>query len=119
MTKICRTLGIPFDVVSFDETERVRVERIAQQLQAHAYTHVAIVHCETSSGILNPIDEIGQLVYEHGAQKGSLSRHDRSLQGSLSFGRLDCLHRRLDECLRCYPCQLATGPHQLSNQLSE
>ena len=71
MVKMCRTLNIPFDVVSFDETERVQVDRIAQQLQTNQYTHVAIVHCETSSGILNPIDDIGQLVYKHGSQPGS------------------------------------------------
>lgn len=71
MVKMCRTLNIPFDVVSFDETERVQVDRIAQQLETNRYTHVAIIHCETSSGILNPIGEIGQLVYQHGAQPGS------------------------------------------------
>ena len=71
MVKMCRVLNIPFDVISFDETERVQVDRVAQQLQTHCYTHVAIIHCETSSGILNPIDEIGQLVYQHGSQPGS------------------------------------------------
>src|SRR5437870_2227950 len=29
-------------------------------------THVAIVHCETTTGILNPIREAGQLVKHHG-----------------------------------------------------
>ena len=67
MVKICRTLNIPHEVVSFGETERVQVDRIASQLQADRYTHVAIVHCETSSGILNPIEEIGQLVSSHGS----------------------------------------------------
>lgn len=31
-------------------------------------THVAIVHLETTTGILNPIDEIGKIVREHGCQ---------------------------------------------------
>ncbi|MBI3853159.1 MAG: 2-aminoethylphosphonate--pyruvate transaminase [Verrucomicrobia bacterium] len=29
-------------------------------------THVAVVHCETTTGILNPINEIGQIVKQHG-----------------------------------------------------
>src|SRR5439155_13320036 len=31
-----------------------------------ALTHVAVVHCETTTGILNPIDEIGRIVKEFG-----------------------------------------------------
>ncbi len=29
-------------------------------------THVAVVHCETTTGILNPIYQIGQIVRQHG-----------------------------------------------------
>ncbi len=73
MVKICRILNIPHDVVSFNETERVKTDIIADKLKSNTYTHVAIIHCETSSGILNPIEEIGQLVYDHGTNKGLLS----------------------------------------------
>ena len=31
-----------------------------------AITHVFTVHCETTSGILNPVEEIGRLVQKHG-----------------------------------------------------
>ncbi|HTR41381.1 MAG TPA: 2-aminoethylphosphonate--pyruvate transaminase [Pseudomonadales bacterium] len=31
-----------------------------------AFTHVAAVHCETTTGILNPIEDIGQIVKSHG-----------------------------------------------------
>src|SRR5207245_1324948 len=31
-----------------------------------AITHVAIVHCETTTGILNPIEAVGQIVRRHG-----------------------------------------------------
>jgi 2-aminoethylphosphonate-pyruvate transaminase len=42
----------------------------AKTLQAlldtdHAITHVAVVHCETTTGILNPIEEIGAVVRAH------------------------------------------------------
>jgi 2-aminoethylphosphonate-pyruvate transaminase len=31
-----------------------------------AITHVAVVHCETTTGILNPIDELGRIAQRHG-----------------------------------------------------
>jgi 2-aminoethylphosphonate-pyruvate transaminase len=31
-----------------------------------AITHVAVVHCETTTGILNPITELGRIVSKHG-----------------------------------------------------
>jgi len=31
-----------------------------------AITHVVLVHCETSSGILNPLDDIAEVVHRHG-----------------------------------------------------
>jgi 2-aminoethylphosphonate-pyruvate transaminase len=73
MVKICRILNIPHDVISFNETEQAQIDKIADKLKSNEYTHVAIIHCETSSGILNPIEEIGQLVYDHGAKKGLTS----------------------------------------------
>jgi len=73
MVKICRVLNIPHDVISFNEKERVNIDIVADKLKSNIYTHVAIIHCETSSGILNPIEEIGQLVYDHGEKKGILS----------------------------------------------
>ncbi len=33
-----------------------------------AISHVVVVHCETSSGILNPIEEISDAVYENGGK---------------------------------------------------
>jgi 2-aminoethylphosphonate-pyruvate transaminase len=38
------------------------------ELLAHdrAVTHVAVVHCETTTGILNPIETIGRVVRKHG-----------------------------------------------------
>ncbi len=72
MIKICRTLNIPHDVLSFNEVERVQIDVVADKLKSNEYTHVAMVHCETSSGILNQIEEIGELVYNHGANKGLL-----------------------------------------------
>lgn len=44
-----------------------RADEIGRRLDADpAVTHVVVVHCETSSGILNPIEEISQVVYAKG-----------------------------------------------------
>ncbi|WP_457645314.1 2-aminoethylphosphonate--pyruvate transaminase [Profundibacter sp.] len=44
-----------------------RGEEVTAALRADpAITHVVVVHCETSSGILNPVAEISQAVYAEG-----------------------------------------------------
>jgi len=34
-------------------------------LEDPAITHVALVHCETTTGILNPLEPIGQVVQRY------------------------------------------------------
>lgn len=44
-----------------------RGDEVADALASDAdITHVVVVHCETSSGILNPVDEISKAVYSAG-----------------------------------------------------
>jgi 2-aminoethylphosphonate-pyruvate transaminase len=44
-----------------------RAEELAAVLQEHpAATHVAIVHCETSTGLLNPVPELADVALDHG-----------------------------------------------------
>jgi len=67
MAKIASVLGIPFRTVSFAEDEPVETCRIRDELDCDpTVTHVAAVHCETSTGILNPIAELGRVVREEG-----------------------------------------------------
>lgn len=54
-------------VLSTPEDQPVSAEPLAALLASdHAITHVAMVHCETTTGILNPISEIGVLARAHG-----------------------------------------------------
>ncbi|CAF0832049.1 unnamed protein product [Adineta steineri] len=109
LVKICRALNIPHDVLSFHETERVHVDQVAEALKSNQYTHVAVIHCETSSGILNPIEEIGQLVYEHGAKKGSTVFIVDSISGfggipvSLRNGQITYLISSANKCIEGVP----------------
>jgi len=50
-----------------EEVVPVAADRVTQLLNAdRSITHVAVVHCETTTGILNPIQEIGARVREAG-----------------------------------------------------
>lgn len=58
--------GIDCHVMSFDETETVNPETIDRYLEEHPeVTHVSVVHCETTTGILNPLAEIAAAVKRH------------------------------------------------------
>ncbi len=51
----------------YDENEIPRTADISEVLKENQQiTHVAVVHCETTTGILNPVEEIGKLVKSFG-----------------------------------------------------
>jgi 2-aminoethylphosphonate-pyruvate transaminase len=67
MVQIARRLKIPVVELKQPEVEPADVERIEHSLQAdQEVTHVAIVHCETTTGMLNPITEVGEVAKRHG-----------------------------------------------------
>lgn len=54
-------------VMRFEETEAVDPKAIDEYLAEHQeVTHVAVVHCETTTGVLNPLAEIAEVVKRHG-----------------------------------------------------
>ena len=54
-------------VMKFEETEAVDPEAIDEYLTEHEeVTHVSVVHCETTTGVLNPLAEIAAVVKRHG-----------------------------------------------------
>lgn len=67
IVKIANRHGIETTVVRSAENELPKLEQISQELAAdESITMVAVVHCETTSGIMNPIQEIGDLVQQSG-----------------------------------------------------
>jgi 2-aminoethylphosphonate-pyruvate transaminase len=66
MAKICRLAGYRFDTIAWTEDQRVDVALLEQALTNKEITHVAVVHCETTSGILNPISDIARVTERHG-----------------------------------------------------
>jgi 2-aminoethylphosphonate-pyruvate transaminase len=65
MAKIATVLGISCQTIIFEEASPVIVERVSRALtEDAAITHVGMIHCETSTGMLNPVAEIGRAVRE-------------------------------------------------------
>ena len=68
LSKIAEAYVMPHDTVGFGIGGWIDVDRIAEQLGKHRYTQLAVVHHETTTGMLNPIDAIGTLCREHGVE---------------------------------------------------
>src|SRR5580658_1446991 len=64
IAQIARVHGIALETIEVPENKKIT----AADFQVSAgVTHVAVVHCETTTGILNPIEEIGEVVTRAGA----------------------------------------------------
>ena len=64
---IARRLNMDVLVLDLGETGRADPQVVAETLDADpAVTHVAVVHCETTTGMLNPVGEIGAAVKTRG-----------------------------------------------------
>jgi 2-aminoethylphosphonate-pyruvate transaminase len=67
IAQITRVLQIPLTLLDFGETDLPDIKQIKTALTDDpTITHVAMVHCETTTGMLNPITEVGQIVKEAG-----------------------------------------------------
>ncbi len=67
MLQIAERLGIDARIRRSPEDKSPNGEAVRRLLTEHRHlTHVAIVHLETTTGILNPIDEIASIVREEG-----------------------------------------------------
>lgn len=67
MVKILRYLGRECVELAFPENQCVDPHSVGLSLERDpAITHVALVHCETGAGILNPLQEIADVVQAHG-----------------------------------------------------
>lgn len=69
MQQMCRVLGIDTVVVSTPEHSKLDPAAIEQSIADHPeIDFVAVVHCETTTGIFNPIEAIGEVVHAAGKQ---------------------------------------------------
>ena len=67
IVKICERHGIGTVVVSCSENEVPSLHEVEQALaDTNQIEMAAVVHCETTAGTINPIQDIGELVHRHG-----------------------------------------------------
>jgi 2-aminoethylphosphonate-pyruvate transaminase len=67
IAKICKISGKAYTTLETDEDVLPTVDQVSDHLKNDPeLSHVAVVHCETTSGILNPINDIARVVAQNG-----------------------------------------------------
>jgi 2-aminoethylphosphonate-pyruvate transaminase len=62
MAQIAKTLAIDTETIVFSEAQPIAPGQIEDVLVRHqSITHVGIIHCETTTGMLNPVEEVGRV----------------------------------------------------------
>ncbi len=104
MREVASRCGAEVDVVEVEWGKAIPAEMVSQALATAQYTVVAIVHAETSTGVLQPLEEISHLVHDHGAL--FLVDTVTSLGGVRldvdSYG-IDLCYSGTQKCLSCPP----------------
>ncbi|MDJ0956578.1 MAG: 2-aminoethylphosphonate--pyruvate transaminase [Arenicellales bacterium] len=67
IAKICKYIGRHHIIQETAEDTPVNVQQLDKRLGEDTdISHVAVIHCETTSGILNPLAEVADVVARHG-----------------------------------------------------
>jgi 2-aminoethylphosphonate-pyruvate transaminase len=67
IVKMAEIAGIEAEALRYPEDVTPSADDVAAALDANPLlTHVALVHCETTTGILNPLEAIGRVVRDRG-----------------------------------------------------
>ena len=104
MREIATRLGARVEALEFEWGTPVIPSRVAERLRGERYTLVAMVHAETSTGVLNPAAEIGTLL--RGGDSLYVLDTVTSLGGlevlADAWG-VDALYSGSQKCLSCPP----------------
>ena len=104
MQDVAGRLGAKVSALEFEWGTPVQSEQVARALAGDKYKMVAVVHAETSTGVKNPVDQIGRLVKETGALY--LVDAVTSLGGiavKTDEWQADALYSGSQKCLSCPP----------------
>ncbi len=66
IARIASIHKIPYEALVCDEDQTPDLQKTEELLSSGSFTHMIIVHCETTSGIFNPIDQFGALAARYG-----------------------------------------------------
>lgn len=120
IAKIAACLKLEHAVLDFGETNPVDPDRAGKAMdEDQKITHVAVVHCETTTGMLNPVEDVGRVVKQRGkvfivdamssfggipmdmTELGAdflVSSANKCIQGVPGFGFVIARRERLEEC---------------------
>jgi len=104
MQDVATRLGANVDSLEFDWGKPIIPEKVRLKLVDKRYDLVAMVHAETSTGVLNPISSIGHLVKDNGAL--FLVDAVTSVGGipvEMDKWEIDALYSGTQKCLSCPP----------------
>ena len=66
MARMAEIYGVPYDIFEAKWHERHDLAEVERLLDGGSFTHLAMVHHETSTGILNPLEPVAALCRERG-----------------------------------------------------
>lgn len=104
MQDVAQRLGAAVDALEFPWGKPVLPAEVKKQLGKQAYKIVAVVHAETSTGVENPVAEIGALL--KGSETVYLVDTVTSLGGidvRMDDWNIDALYSGTQKCLSCPP----------------
>ena len=102
IARICQILGRRTTLLDYEERQPVKAADVDAALKKDpSITHVALVHCETSTGVLNPLAEIAQVVAGH--QRSLLVDAMSSFAAVEIKGPFDALVAASGKCLEGPP----------------
>ena len=105
IAQMARIHGIETETLETPENCTISPKAVAERLAAsRAVTHVAVIHCETTTGIVNPIEEIGEIVERAGAVYivDAMSSFG-AIAVSLAAARIDFLISSANKCIEGVP----------------
>lgn len=104
MADVAARLGADVDTLKFDWGTPVMIDAVREKLAEKNYAIVAVVHAETSTGVCNPVAEVGELIHPTGALY--LVDTVTSLGGvavTMDAWGADVLYSGTQKCLSCPP----------------
>jgi alanine-glyoxylate transaminase/serine-glyoxylate transaminase/serine-pyruvate transaminase len=104
MQDVAGRLGASVEALEFEWGTPVSVDQVARRLAERKYDIVAVVHAETSTGVRNPIEDIGKLL----SGSGTIYLVDAvtSLAGipiDMDACGIDALYSGTQKCISCPP----------------
>ncbi len=104
MQDVASRLSAQVDNIDFEWGTPVNPGKVKEKLERNSYKIVAVVHAETSTGVRNPVDEIGKLL--KGTDSIFLVDTVTSLGGievNMDAWGIDAIYSGSQKCLSCPP----------------